>query len=108
MIESTVFPSETDRGNQIGIGTVQLGMPYGPQNESPPSKQESIKFLSESNAFTLPKMFIPPVMHNHGNYIISLGSFCKWLSTEAEKLGVEILVSAWKVLDSASKSWLGD
>ena len=53
-------------------------------------KQESIKFLSESNAFTLPKMFIPPVMHNHGNYIISLGSFCKWLSIEAEKLGVEI------------------
>ena len=53
-------------------------------------KQESIKFLSESKAFTLPKMFIPPVMHNHGNYIISLGSFCKWLSIEAEKLGVEI------------------
>lgn len=48
MIESTVFPSETDRGNQIGIGTVQLGMPYGPQNESPPSKQESIKFLREA------------------------------------------------------------
>ena len=29
-------------------------------------------------------------MHNDGNYIISLGSFCKWLSIEAEKLGVEI------------------
>lgn len=53
-------------------------------------KKESIKFLNEKNAFTLPKIFIPPVMHNTGNYIISLGSFCKWLSTEAEKLGVEI------------------
>ena len=53
-------------------------------------KEESVKFLSESNAFTVPKIFIPPVMHNNGNYIISLGSFCKWLSVEAEKLGVEI------------------
>ena len=29
-------------------------------------------------------------MHNQGNYIISLGSFCKWLSLKAENLGVEI------------------
>ena len=32
----------------------------------------------------------PPVMHNKGNFIISLGSFCKWLSQQAENLGVEI------------------
>ena len=29
-------------------------------------------------------------MHNKGNFIISLGSFCKWLSEQAENLGVEI------------------
>ena len=29
-------------------------------------------------------------MHNKGNFIISLGSLCKWLGNEAEKLGVEI------------------
>ena len=29
-------------------------------------------------------------MHNKGNFIISLGSFCKWLSQQAEALGVEI------------------
>ena len=29
-------------------------------------------------------------MHNKGNFIISLGNFCKWLAKKAEDLGVEI------------------
>ena len=29
-------------------------------------------------------------MHNRGNYIISLGSLCRWLAAQAEELGVEI------------------
>ena len=29
-------------------------------------------------------------MHNKGNYIISLGNFCRWLANQAEELGVEI------------------
>ena len=29
-------------------------------------------------------------MHNHGNYIVSLGNVCRWLATQAEELGVEI------------------
>ena len=29
-------------------------------------------------------------MKNHGNYIVSLGSVCKWLGEVAEGLGVEI------------------
>ena len=29
-------------------------------------------------------------MHNHGNYIVSLGNFCRWLGQQAEELGVEI------------------
>ncbi len=53
-------------------------------------KKEEISFLTESKAFKLPKIIIPPVMHNDGNFIISLGSMCRWLSTKAEALGVEI------------------
>ena len=53
-------------------------------------KKESVKFLNENNSYSIPKIFLPPVMHNQGNYIISLGSFCKWLSLKAENLGVEI------------------
>ena len=29
-------------------------------------------------------------MHNHGNFIVSLGALCAWLAPQAEALGVEI------------------
>ncbi len=32
----------------------------------------------------------PPQMHNHGNYLISLGNLVRWLGAQAEELGVEI------------------
>ena len=31
-----------------------------------------------------------PTMQNHGNYIISLANLCRWLSEQAESLGVDI------------------
>ena len=33
---------------------------------------------------------MPPLMNNHGNFIVSLGNVCRWLGTKAEELGVEI------------------
>ncbi|MEE2746558.1 MAG: electron transfer flavoprotein-ubiquinone oxidoreductase [Pseudomonadota bacterium] len=51
------------------------------------AKKDRFLFLTERRAFRLPT---PPQMKNHGNYIISLGSFCRWLAKEAEDLGVEI------------------
>ena len=33
---------------------------------------------------------MPPLMSNHGNYIVSLGNVCRWLGEQAEELGVEI------------------
>ena len=38
----------------------------------------------------VPNIFSPKTMHNHGNYIISLGNLCRWLGQQAENLGVEI------------------
>lgn len=52
-----------------------------------PVTEDHFVFLSAQHAFKLPT---PPPMHNHGNYIISLGHFAKWLAVQAEKLGVEI------------------
>ena len=52
--------------------------------------KETFKFLSNEKAFNIPSIFMPSVMHNNGNYVISLGSLCRWLGSEAEKLGVEI------------------
>src|SRR5499427_7857652 len=47
-------------------------------------------YLSESGAIRLPNFMMPPLMNNHGNYIVSLGNVCRWLATKAEALGVEI------------------
>ena len=47
-------------------------------------------FLGESSALRLPNFLMPPLMGNHGNYIVSLGNVCRWLATKAEALGVEI------------------
>ena len=55
-----------------------------------PVKKESLKFLTETNSYNIPSIITPSAMHNKGNFIISLGSFCKWLSQQAENLGVEI------------------
>ncbi len=47
-------------------------------------------WLSASGALRLPNFMMPPLMSNHGNYIVSLSNVCKWLATKAEALGVEI------------------
>ena len=49
--------------------------------------EDRFMFLTRNRALRLPT---PPQMHNHGNYIISLGNLCRWLATQAEALGVEI------------------
>ena len=47
-------------------------------------------WLGQSGALRLPNLLMPPLMSNHGNYIVSLGLVCRWLATKAEALGVEI------------------
>src|ERR1035437_4953657 len=52
-----------------------------------PAGEDRFLFMTEPRAFQMPP---PPQMHNHGNYIVSLGNVCRWLATQAEELGVEI------------------
>jgi len=40
--------------------------------------------------FKFPGLIVPKPMHNHGNYIISLGNLCKWMGEQAIELGVEV------------------
>jgi electron-transferring-flavoprotein dehydrogenase len=47
-------------------------------------------WLGRSGALRLPNVLMPPLMSNHGNFIVSLGNVCRWLATKAEALGVEI------------------
>src|SRR5579885_83998 len=47
-------------------------------------------YLSETGTLRLPNFIMPPLMSNHGNFIVSLGNLCRWLAGKAEALGVEI------------------
>ncbi len=52
--------------------------------------EDRFVWLTEKSALPLPGIIMPPLMSNHGNYIVSLGNVCKWLASEAEALGVDI------------------
>ncbi|PYE84653.1 electron transfer flavoprotein-ubiquinone oxidoreductase [Pseudoroseicyclus aestuarii] len=52
--------------------------------------QDKFYLMGEGGAITVPNWPMPRFMHNHGNYIISLGNLCRWLAEQAEALGVEI------------------
>ena len=47
-------------------------------------------YLTAGSALRLPNFMMPPLMSNHGNFIVSLGNVCRWLASKAEALGVEI------------------
>ena len=47
-------------------------------------------FNGAQSAVKIPALITPKTMHNRGNYVISLGNFCRWLEAQAENLGVEI------------------
>ena len=47
-------------------------------------------YLGHNGAMRLPNLMMPPLMNNHGNFIVSLGNVCRWLAEKAEALGVEI------------------
>ncbi len=45
---------------------------------------------SGEKATRIPGAFVPKTMHNHGNYVASVGNLCRWLGEQAEQLGVEV------------------
>ena len=63
----------------------------GWRDDDPPlatqATDDRFLYLTATRAWRLPT---PPQMHNHGNYIGSLGNLCRWLAERAEALGVEI------------------
>src|SRR5688572_21884877 len=55
-----------------------------------PVTDDRFYFLGPAGGLRIPNILLPPLMSNHGNYIVSLGNVCRWLATKAEALGVEI------------------
>ena len=55
-----------------------------------PVTDDRFLYLGAAGGIRIPNFVIPPMMNNHGNYIVSLGNVCRWLAEQAEALGVEI------------------
>ena len=69
-----LFPDWKDRGAPLNV----------------PVTDEKFMVLTEVNGISMPIWAMPQQVHNHGNYIISLGNVCRWLAEQAEGMGIEI------------------
>jgi electron-transferring-flavoprotein dehydrogenase len=68
--------------NQLFPAWQSMGSPL-----STPVTEDEFLWLTATKSRRLPT---PPTMSNKGNYIISLGEFCRWLAKQAEQLEVSI------------------
>jgi electron-transferring-flavoprotein dehydrogenase len=55
-----------------------------------PVTDDRFYWLGPAGSLRVPNFLLPPLMSNHGSFIVSLGNMCRWLATKAEGLGVEI------------------
>ncbi|MFT4620712.1 MAG: electron-transferring-flavoprotein dehydrogenase [Sulfitobacter sp.] len=92
-----------EKGSEVGahilsgavldpVGLNQL-IPDWKQKGAPinvPVKKDNFYFLGEAGQIRIPNILMPPLMNNHGNYIVSMGNVCRWMAEQAEELGVEI------------------
>src|SRR5262245_20178604 len=64
------------------------------RNEDTPIKTQATDdrfyWLGAGGAVRLPNLMMPPLMNNHGKFVVSLGNVCRWLGGKAEALGIEI------------------
>ncbi len=92
-----------EKGSEVGahilsgavidpIGLDQL-IPEWREEAAPvrtPVSDDRFYMLGPSGAVRVPNALMPPLMSNHGNFIVSLGDLCRHLAQKAEALGVEI------------------
>jgi electron-transferring-flavoprotein dehydrogenase len=92
-----------EKGSEVGahilsgavidpIGIDRL-LPDWREEESPLKtavSDDRFYMLTQTGSLRLPNFMMPPLMSNHGNFIVSLGNVCRWLAGKAEALGVEV------------------
>ncbi|WP_054009045.1 electron transfer flavoprotein-ubiquinone oxidoreductase [Cypionkella psychrotolerans] len=52
--------------------------------------EDNFYILGPAGQARIPNWPMPPLMNNHGNYIVSMANVCRWMAEQAEGLGVEI------------------
>jgi electron-transferring-flavoprotein dehydrogenase len=50
--------------------------------------EESVYFLTEKGHYKLP--VVPPPLRDHGNYVISINKFVKWMAAKVEEAGITL------------------
>lgn len=70
-----LFPDWQERGAPLNV---------------PVTRDDIYYFNSATGSFRFPTPLAARVIHNEGNYVVSLGNVCRWLAEQAEALGVEI------------------
>ena len=54
------------------------------------TKDNFFLYTGAKSAIKLPNFMIPKPTHNDGNYIVSMGTVCRWLAEQAEMLEVDV------------------
>mgnify|MGYP003951666423 FL=1 len=62
--------------NELFPDWKEMGAPL----ETEVKEDKFMFFPNEKSKITVPHMFMPKSIDNHGNYIISLGQLCEWLA----------------------------
>jgi len=84
ILAGTVF--EPTALNELFPDWKEKGAPLN----TPVTRDDIFLLKNQETGTKIPNAFVPKNMHNHGNYIISLGNLCRWLAEQAEALGVEV------------------
>ncbi len=53
-------------------------------------KEDNFYMLGAEGSIRIPNFAMPPLMNNHGNYIVSMANVTRWMAEQAEAMGVEI------------------
>jgi len=61
-----------------------------PTLKTPVVKDDLYWLTSNNKSIKIPSWLMPKSLHNKGNFIISLGELCQWISEKAMELGVDI------------------
>ncbi|MEM7642558.1 MAG: electron transfer flavoprotein-ubiquinone oxidoreductase [Pseudomonadota bacterium] len=92
-----------EKGSEVGahilsgavldpVGLTEL-MPDWKEKGAPlnvPVTSDAFYVLGAEGKVRVPNIAMPPLMSNHGNYVVSMGNVCRWMAEQAEALGVEI------------------
>ena len=82
---STLIPDWKERGAPITV----------------PVRRDRFLILGERGVMRIPNFPMPPLLNNHGNYIVSMGNVCRWMAEQAENWASRYS-REWPVRNSSS------